>query len=125
MRLISRLCNVAGGERDVLLPEIRLHLMLPRKEVSAGAVGYLVISNTTVLPDGEPQNCSAKTQEANLKLSPKKCFLFQREVRYVGYILSEHGIATDSEKTEVVRSWPIPTSVKELQSFVGLCSYYS
>ena len=37
-------------ERDVPLPEIRLHLMLPRKEVSAGAVGYLVTSNATVLP---------------------------------------------------------------------------
>ena len=65
-----------------------------------------------------------RLRKANLKLSPKKCFLFQREVRYLGRILSEHGIATDPEKTEVVRSWPIPTSVKELRSFVGLCSYY-
>ena len=61
---------------------------------------------------------------ANLKLSPKKCHLFQREVRYLGHIISEHGIATDPEKTEVVRSWPIPSNAKELRSFVGLCSYY-
>ena len=63
-------------------------------------------------------------KQANLKLSPKKCFLFQREVRYLGHIISEHGIATDPEKTEVVRCWPIPTGTKQLRSFVGLCSYY-
>ena len=63
-------------------------------------------------------------RKANLKLSPKKCVLFQREVRYLGHILSEHGIATDPEKTEVVKSWPISANVKELRSFVGLCSYY-
>ena len=61
-------------------------------------------------------------REANLKLSLKKCFLFQREVRYLGHILSEHGIATDPDKIEVVRSWPIPTNVKDLRNFVGLCS---
>ena len=65
-----------------------------------------------------------RLRKANLKLSPKKCFLFQREVRYLGHILSEHGIATNPEKTAVARSWPIPTSVKALRSFVGLCSYY-
>ena len=50
---------------------------------------------------------------AILKLSPKKCFSFQREVKY--------RIATDPEKTETVRVRPIPTRAR---SFVGLCSYY-
>ena len=53
-----------------------------------------------------PRAVLQRFREANLKLSPKKYFLFQREVRYLGNILIEHGIATHPEKTEVVRFWP-------------------
>ena len=63
-------------------------------------------------------------RSAGLKLAPEKCFLFQKEVKYLGHVVSEAGIATDFEKVEAVRSWPIPISVKELCSFLGLCSYY-
>ena len=63
-------------------------------------------------------------RSAGLKLAPEKCFLFQKEVKYLGHVVSEAGIATDFEKVEAVRSWPIPISVKELRSFLGLCSYY-
>jgi hypothetical protein len=38
--------------------------------------------------------------------------------------VSEAGIATDPEKTRRVTEWPTPKSVKEVQSFLGLCSYY-
>jgi uncharacterized membrane protein len=37
-------------------------------------------------------------REANLKLKPKKCALFEDEVAYLGHIVSEHGIKCDPEK---------------------------
>ena len=46
--------------------------------------------------------------KANLKLNPKKCSFFSREVKYLGHVVSENGIATDPEKIECVRSWPVP-----------------
>lgn len=60
----------------------------------------------------------------HLKLSPKKCSLFQKEVKYLGHIVSSRGIATDPEKVEAVQSWPTPRDSKEVHRFVGLCSYY-
>jgi hypothetical protein len=36
----------------------------------------------------------------------------------------EAGIATDPEKTKIVESWPVPTNVTELRSFMGFCGYY-
>ena len=63
-------------------------------------------------------------RRASLKLSPKKCSLLRKQVRYLGHVVSESGIATDPEKVEAVRSWATPTSVKDVCSFVGLCSYY-
>lgn len=61
---------------------------------------------------------------ANLKLNPNKCNLFQREVIYLGHIVSCDGIKTDPSKSECVRLWPKPKNVHELRSFLGLCSYY-
>lgn len=66
----------------------------------------------------------ARLATAGLKLKPKKCTLFQKEVAYLGHVVSAKGVATDPEKTRKVREWPTPSNVKEVRSFVGLCSYY-
>jgi hypothetical protein len=47
-----------------------------------------------------------------------------KKVVYLGHVISEAGIATDPEKTKTVESWPVPTNVKELRSFMGFCGYY-
>ena len=53
--------------------------------------------------------------ECNLKLSPKKCKLMQRRVKYVGHICSEQGVETDPEKTEKVVKWPVPKNAEEVR----------
>jgi hypothetical protein len=40
------------------------------------------------------------------------------------HIVSQEGIATDPSKVYVVVNWPVPSSAKELQSFLGLAGYY-
>ena len=45
-------------------------------------------------------------------------------VGYLGHILSESGISTDPRKIEAVSTWPPPSNLSELRSFLGLCSYY-
>ena len=49
-----------------------------------------------------------RLRAAGLKLSPKKCELFRKEVRFLGHVVSAEGIRTDPQKTETVLSWPIP-----------------
>ncbi len=61
---------------------------------------------------------------AKLKLSPKKCSLFQREVRYLGHIINKEGVSPDPEKVKAVTTWPTPDSGTEVKRFLGLCSYY-
>ena len=58
------------------------------------------------------------------KLKFSKCKFAQRSISYLGHIISEKGVATDPAKVEVVLSWPTPSSVKELRSFLGLAGYY-
>lgn len=59
-----------------------------------------------------------------LKLQPTKCRLFQRSVKYLGHVVSQGGVSTDPEKTAAVRDWPVPTSVREVRSFLGFVGYY-
>jgi hypothetical protein len=65
-----------------------------------------------------------RLKKAKLKLSPKKCILFQREVKYLGHMVNEQGFSPNPGKVGAVKSWPRPTTVTEVKSFVGLCSYY-
>jgi hypothetical protein len=39
-------------------------------------------------------------------------------------VVSGQGISADPAKLRAVQSFPTPTTVKEVQSFLGLCSYY-
>jgi hypothetical protein len=70
------------------------------------------------------QQVFQRLRDAGLKLKPAKCNLFQEEVKYLGHTISASGVATDPSKVEVIVSWRAPTNRKEVQQFLGLCSYY-
>jgi hypothetical protein len=63
-------------------------------------------------------------QNAGLQLNSKKCLFGARRVKVLGHIVDAEGIRPDSEKTEAVAKFPVPRNVKELQSFLGLSSYF-
>ncbi|GFV77070.1 retrovirus-related Pol polyprotein from transposon 412 [Trichonephila clavipes] len=66
----------------------------------------------------------SKLSDANLKLNPSKCKFFQKEVNYLGHIISAEGVRTDPEKVSAVKNWKRPENLRELRSFLGLCTYY-
>ncbi|CAC5382458.1 unnamed protein product [Mytilus coruscus] len=52
--------------------------------------------------------------------------VFERLMETVlsGHIVSESGVATDPNKIQSVKDWPVPKSIKDVRSFLGLTSYY-
>ncbi|XP_042563837.1 uncharacterized protein LOC122132932 isoform X2 [Clupea harengus] len=73
---------------------------------------------------GHLEQVFSKLQDHGLKLQPTKCHLFQRSVQYLGHVVSQGGVATDPQKTEAVQDWPVPTTVREVRSFLGFVGYY-
>lgn len=65
-----------------------------------------------------------RLKEYGLKLSPEKCRFCQTFVKYLGHVVTERGVETDPAKIESLKSWPIPTNLKELRSFLGFAGYY-
>ena len=65
-----------------------------------------------------------RLKEFHLKIKPKKCHFFDTSVLFLGHVLSSERISVNPEKVEKVWDWPIPTNAKEVNSFLGLASYY-
>jgi hypothetical protein len=66
----------------------------------------------------------AQLEAYGLKLSPEKCHFVQTSIKCLGHIVSAEGVQTDPDKVAAVKSWPRPTTLKELKSFLGFTGYY-
>ena len=65
-----------------------------------------------------------RIREFGLKLKAKKCSLFKTSVKFLGRIIGQDGVRPDPDKIEAVISWPTPSCVRDVRSFLGLVSYY-
>ncbi len=63
-------------------------------------------------------------REDNLFLKAEKCSFHQSSVKFLGYHIDQYGIKMDEGKVTAIRNWPIPTSIKELQRFLGFANFY-
>ena len=61
----------------------------------------------------------------NLKLKPSKIQLAATSINYLGFDISQSsGIRAGAAKTKAIVDWKIPTNVKEIKQFLGLCSFF-
>ena len=59
-----------------------------------------------------------------LEFNFKKCSFLQRKITFLGHILEKGTIRPSSTKTKAVLQFPTLTSHKQIQSFLGLTSYF-
>ena len=53
-----------------------------------------------------------------------KCDFSQSQVNFLGHIISADSIPVELIKVEAIQSWPKPTSLLNVQSFLGLTNFY-
>jgi hypothetical protein len=65
-----------------------------------------------------------KLQENRLYAKLSKCEFWMKQVAFLWHVFSKGGISVDPSKVQDVLSWNAPTSVGDIQSFLGLARYY-
>jgi hypothetical protein len=65
-----------------------------------------------------------KLEENSLFLKFSKCTFLQESTQFLGHVVSEAGVHTDSRVVQAVRDFPVPAGVSQLRSFLGMCNYY-
>lgn len=61
---------------------------------------------------------------SNLQLKIEKCIFYAKNFEYLGHIVSKDGMKANPKKVEVIRNFPRPINIKQIQSFLGLCNYF-
>ena len=65
-----------------------------------------------------------KLRDNQLYAKYRKCEFCLDEIPFLGHIVSKGGISVDPTKVITIVGWKIPSSVEEVQSFLGLVGYY-
>ena len=63
-------------------------------------------------------------RENQLYAKMKKCEFFRESVTFLGHIIDREGVRVMPDKIQAIKDWPALTSVKDVQSFLGLAGYY-
>ena len=84
----------------------------------------LIYSETESDHEEHLRTVLSRLREHKLYAKFSKCEFWMSKVPFLGHILSRDGISVDPSKVQEVMDWKAPTSVHEVQSFLGLASYY-
>jgi hypothetical protein len=84
----------------------------------------LIYSRTSEEHEEHLRKVLERLRNEKLYAKLEKCEFWMDSVSFLGHVISGKGVAVDPEKVKVVVEWTRPTSVFEIQSFLGLASYY-
>lgn len=59
-----------------------------------------------------------------VRINPPKCVLGQKEVQFLGYLVTTEGTRPLPTKIEAIRNFPKPTNAKQLRQFLGTINFY-
>jgi hypothetical protein len=62
--------------------------------------------------------------EARLFANLEKCTFYTARVAFLDYVVTPQGIEVDEANIEIIKSWPMPTTLTQLCSFLGLAGFY-
>lgn len=62
--------------------------------------------------------------EAKFIINIEKSHFNIKELTFLGFQISKHGILPSKHKTEAIRNWPIPTNVQQVRQFLGLAQHF-
>ena len=95
------------------------------KEVVVVYLNDILIFTETIEQHCEVTRWVLKLLEENkMFLKPDKCEFENTKVKYLRVVISHNSVEIDLVKVAGVVEWPVPTSKKEVQSFLGFTNFY-
>jgi len=65
-----------------------------------------------------------RLRKHQLYASSSKCSFHRDKIEFLGFIIGAEGLQMDESKVQVIRDWPIPRQIKDIQSFLGFANFY-
>ena len=69
-------------------------------------------------------NVFTRLEDNNLRVKISKCAFLRPSVKFLGAIISQAGLQTDTDEIAAIQKMPAPTDVKGIQQVLGLLNYY-
>jgi hypothetical protein len=63
-------------------------------------------------------------RDARLFGNLEKCVFCTDRVSFLGYVITLQGIEVDPAKVEAIQGWPVPKTITQVPSFLGLAGFY-
>jgi hypothetical protein len=84
----------------------------------------LIFSKTMEEHEGHLRLVLEKLRSSQLYVKFSKCEFWLTKVAFLGHVISTGGVSVDLGNVKDVLNWMPPTTVSEIQSFLGLAGYY-
>lgn len=66
-----------------------------------------------------------RLENHNVQINVEKSEFLVQSVKYLGHVVSCHGISPNSDKTKAIVEAPVPENVSQLKAYLGLINYYN
>ena len=61
-----------------------------------------------------------KLRKANLVVNKEKCEFRRYKIKFLGHIILEKGMCSDSKKIQIIVNFPLPTKMRDIRAFISL-----
>ena len=84
----------------------------------------LIFSQSQEEHEAHLRQLFGRLQEHGLVISLSKCQFGVNEIDFFGHRVNQQGVFPLPEKVDAIRSFPRPTTVKQLQEYLGMVNFY-
>ncbi|KAL0167267.1 hypothetical protein M9458_039111, partial [Cirrhinus mrigala] len=84
----------------------------------------LIFSRSLEEHEGHVSRVLQRHLDNHLYMKPEKCEFHVTQAQFLRFIITPGHVEMDPKKVEAVLNWPIPTTVKEVQRFIGFANFY-
>lgn len=84
----------------------------------------LIFSDNQELHESHVKKVLEKLRAAGLYVKAQKCEFDVPEVGFLGFRIGRSGVSMDPAKVSCILNWPVPTSVHDIQVFLGFANFY-